>query len=387
MQLYIHIPFCKRKCRYCDFVSYTDYQKYKEIYIDALLREFSFQKKYINDDITTIYIGGGTPSLLDPALFVKLIDGIRSLYPLNNLREFTVEANPGTLTDHWMNTIVNECGVNRISLGMQAFQDDILTLLGRIHCFDDVVSSVDIIKQNGIKNFNLDLMFGIPDQTSEQWLETLSEAIDLKPTHISAYGLIPEEGTPLYRDIQNGSLSLPDVEEERTMYYSAKDILRNNGFLQYEISNFSHHGYECIHNIGYWNQSEYLGLGVSAASLVSLRSLENCYTTYERLQNPSDIRRYLRMISEGDLSVQQRETVNAKESIFETVMLGLRMNRGITEDRFFRMHGKTLSEQYGEKLEKMLASGLLLHEKSVWRLSEKGMDLQNTVLVELMDDQ
>lgn len=387
MQLYIHIPFCKRKCRYCDFVSYTDYQKYKEIYIDALLREFCFQKKYINDDITTIYIGGGTPSLLDPALFVKLIDGIRSLYPLNNLREFTVEANPGTLTDHWMNTIVNECGVNRISLGMQAFQDDILTLLGRIHCFDDVVSSVDIIKQNGIKNFNLDLMFGIPDQTSEQWLETLSEAIDLKPTHISAYGLIPEEGTPLYRDIQNGSLSLPDVEEERTMYYSAKDILRNNGFLQYEISNFSHHGYECIHNIGYWNQSEYLGLGVSAASLVSLRSLENCYTTYERLQNPSDIRRYLRMISEGDLSVQQRETVNAKESIFETVMLGLRMNRGITEDRFFRMHGKTLSEQYGEKLEKMLASGLLLHEKSVWRLSEKGMDLQNTVLVELMDDQ
>ena len=387
MQLYIHIPFCKRKCRYCDFVSYTDYQKYKEIYIDALLREFSFQKKYINDDITTIYIGGGTPSLLDPALFVKLIDGIRSLYPLNNLREFTVEANPGTLTDHWMNTIVNECGVNRISLVMQAFQDDILTLLGRIHCFDDVVSSVDIIKQNGIKNFNLDLMFGIPDQTSEQWLETLSEAIDLKPTHISAYGLIPEEGTPLYRDIQNGSLSLPDVEEERTMYYSAKDILRNNGFLQYEISNFSHHGYECIHNIGYWNQSEYLGLGVSAASLVSLRSLENCYTTYERLQNPSDIRRYLRMISEGDLSVQQRETVNAKESIFETVMLGLRMNRGITEDRFFRMHGKTLSEQYGEKLEKMLASGLLLHEKSVWRLSEKGMDLQNTVLVELMDDQ
>jgi len=387
MQLYIHIPFCKRKCRYCDFVSYTDYQKYKEIYIDALLREFSFQKKYINDDITTIYIGGGTPSLLDPVLFVKLIDGIRSLYPLNNLREFTVEANPGTLTDHWMNTIVNECGVNRISLGMQAFQDDILTLLGRIHCFDDVVSSVDIIKQNGIKNFNLDLMFGIPDQTSEQWLETLSEAIDLKPTHISAYGLIPEEGTPLYRDIQNGSLSLPDVEEERTMYYSAKDILRNNGFLQYEISNFSHHGYECIHNIGYWNQSEYLGLGVSAASLVSLRSLENCYTTYERLQNPSDIRRYLRMISEGDLSVQQRETVNAKESIFETVMLGLRMNRGITEDRFFRMHGKTLSEQYGEKLEKMLASGLLLHEKSVWRLSEKGMDLQNTVLVELMDDQ
>ncbi len=382
MELYIHIPFCRKKCRYCSFASFVGKEAYFETYVDHLLKEASFRISEAEEPVTTVYIGGGTPSLLPPALLEKLILGLKKIYGFDSLSEFTSEANPGTVTKDWISA-ASGLGINRLSFGMQASQEHLLSLLGRIHRPEDVASSFRLARDAGITNISLDLIFGIPGQTESDWSDTLNTALSLSPCHISAYGLIPEEGTPLYQDLQLNRIHLPDPDLERKMYDSAVHLLKSHGFSRYEISNFAQPGFECVHNIGYWTQIPYIGLGVSAASMSDLkRSVHGM--CYRRRANPETLDEYFAMVDKNH-AVTADELISSDASRFETIMLGFRMTRGISEDDFFKKHGVFMETLYGDKMRKLEKSGLLFHEGNYWKMTDRGLDIQNSILVELMD--
>ena len=382
MELYVHIPFCVKKCRYCSFASFAASEAVQEAYIRLLLKEAESRRGEMTGPVKTVYIGGGTPSLLPPPLFRTLTDGLRGIFVLDEVTEFTSEANPGTVTREWLDTAA-AAGVNRLSIGMQAFRDDLLSLLGRIHRFGDVQDSVSMAREAGFSNISLDLIFGIPTQTRFLWEETLEEALSLQPQHISAYGLIPEDGTPLFRDLENGTLSLPDPEEERDMYDDAIRLLSAHGFRQYEISNFALPGHECAHNIGYWTQVPYIGLGLSAASMTCVRTGPEGMS-YRRMTNPDTFEEYRRAVEKENPPVQT-ETVTAEEARFETMMLGLRMNRGVSIADFSKKHGLSPDQCFGDRLHSLEDRGLIIRENGYLRLSRRGFDIQNSILVELMD--
>lgn len=348
-------------------------------YTDALIAELHAAASQVHAPVETVFIGGGTPSLLPAPLLNKLLNAVHTHYELTPDVEFTSEANPGTLTSEWLDAAVTG-GVNRLSMGMQACQPELLRTLGRIHTHDDVLASVRLARDHGIRNLNLDLIFGLPGQTPEMWRETLHAALDLQPEHLSCYGLIPEEGTPLKADLDAGRLTLPDEDEERQMYEDTLQILRHAGFVQYEISNFARPGYECRHNIGYWERVPYIGVGVSAASF--LRGMNGGL----RIANPADIPAYLHMVENGCWHVREITELTKEDERFESLMLGLRMTRGVSEEAFLRQHGLTLETYRGERLRAFEAQGLLAHENGCWRLTRRGMDVQNAILVELMDD-
>ena len=382
MELYVHIPFCRQKCRYCSFTSFVGQEAVHETYIDHILNEASYRVNEAESPLITVYIGGGTPSVLSPSLFRKLISGLKKTYNWNTVTEFTTEANPGTVSAEWLKVAADE-GVNRISFGMQTSQSHLLSTLGRIHQTDEVAESVQLARDSGISNISLDLIFGIPGQTESDWTDTLEYALSLGPRHISAYGLIPEEGTPLFRDLQSGLLQLPVPETERAMYDKSVHLLSSHGFNRYEISNFAMSGYECMHNIGYWTQVPYIGLGVSAASMTGLKYLSDGMT-YRRKTNPDSLEDYFDMVDIGRADVPV-EVVSTEEARFETIMLGLRLNEGVDENDFFRKHHISLDKYMGIKLREMEKNGLMIHEGNHWKMTERGFDIQNAVLVELMD--
>lgn len=370
MELYVHLPFCKQKCCYCDFPSWAGREAIMPRYVDALLQE---AERYGHMTIETVYIGGGTPSILPAPLMRKLLAGLRARFDIPKGIEWSCEANPGTLTEAWLQEAASG-GVNRLSLGMQAYQPALLKTLGRIHDFAAVETSVKLARSAGIRNLNLDLMFGLPGQTRDMWRETLERALSLTPEHLSCYGLIPEEGTALKDDLDAGRLALPDEEDERRMYDDTLTLLAENGFVQYEISNFARPGYACQHNLGYWRQVPYIGLGASAASCLPS---EGC--AYERLANPAKIEDYLNGLP------PTRERVSPVEARFETLMLGLRTTEGVSEARFERMHGVSLESCYGDRLCALQQRGLIAWRDGWCRLTRRGMDVQNAILVELMD--
>lgn len=383
MELYIHLPFCKSKCRYCDFASYSGCEQHMSAYVDALLAETAHEAALLNTPaIETVFIGGGTPSLLPTELLDRLLSGIRSLFPIAKGDEFTTEANPGTLTLPWLETALRH-GVNRLSMGMQAYQPLLLKTLGRIHDFSQVQQSVDMARSAGIGNISLDLMFGLPGQTLAQWQETLEAALSLNPQHLSCYGLIPEDGTPLKNDLDAGKLVLPDEETERLMYDYTLSCLASHGFEQYEISNFALPGFACKHNLGYWRQIPYLGLGASASSMLHSTQSEAAYI---RQTNPPALEDYLQMVCNHAWHGREVIRVSPADARFETLMLGLRTTEGVSEDAFLHMHGKSLNECYGATLMSLEARGLLQHVDGFWRLTRRGMDVQNAILVELMDE-
>ena len=382
MELYIHIPFCVKKCAYCDFASFPGLGSRMDEYISLLLKEAETEKKDFISPVDTVYIGGGTPSLLPAHLLRRLITGLRELLPMDTVSEFTIESNPGTVTVEWLDTALS-LGANRLSMGLQAAQPEILQVLGRIHSPDDVVRSVSMARKAGFSNLSLDLMFGIPGQTENQWRETLSFALGLSPSHISAYGLIPEEGTPMNDALSSGELTLPDPEDERRMYSEAIFLLASAGFKQYEISNFSLPGRECRHNLGYWRQIPYIGLGVSAASMLLQPSGSGLFSV--RRTNPASFDAYADMISSGVLSARTVENITPEEARFETMMLALRLCDGISDEDFLALHGVSLESCYGEKLRSLQSRGLAERRETSWRLTGRGMDIQNSVLVELMD--
>lgn len=378
MELYIHIPFCVRKCTYCDFASFAGKEHWMRSYVDLLLLECDQQLASLhNPDITSIYIGGGTPSILPAELFQCLLQGIHARFHILPDCEWTCEANPGTLTPQWLD-VARQNGVNRLSMGMQAKQSSLLSILGRIHEFSDVQQSVSMAKDHGIENISLDLMFGLPSQDLDMWVETLHAALELKPRHISCYGLIPEDGTPLKRDLDTGKLTLPNENDEREMYDTAIRMLHQSGFQQYEISNFALPGYACQHNIGYWRQVYYLGIGVAASSMLPCTGYP-----YLRKTNPSTLEEYQSVLS-GNL-LPEIQFISKEEAMFETLMLGLRMNDGVNEQAFHTMHGVSLEAYRGPALRQQIQKGLIERSHGSYRLTRRGMDIQNSILVDLMD--
>ncbi|MDO4483398.1 MAG: radical SAM family heme chaperone HemW [Clostridia bacterium] len=341
MELYIHIPFCKQKCRYCDFPSYAGFLSMADRYLEAVEKEMAYYSNHFSGEtVTSVFIGGGTPSVLTGPQLKKLLTDMQRCFHIAEDAEITSEANPGTLKDAWLDAAA-ENGINRISLGMQAAQPELLRILGRIHSFDEVQQAVTDIRRHGIRNINLDLMFGLPTQTLEQWDETLKKAIALSPTHLSCYGLIPEENTPLKNDLDCGKLRLPEDEEERLMYDHCLQLLSENGYHQYEISNFALEGYECRHNLGYWQQIPYLGIGASSTSMLYCSDEQNLYY---RQTNPADIAGYISMVDNKSFSQLPREAISRKDAQFETLMLGLRTNQGISQEQFFAMHQISLKD-------------------------------------------
>lgn len=379
MELYIHIPYCRQKCRYCDFASYAGQEDTMTAYVDALLREADAMAPNAKDiPIKTIFIGGGTPSTLPAELLRKLLTGLHERFHIPAGIEFTSEANPGTLTPEWLDAAASG-GVNRLSMGMQASQPELLRRLGRIHTQTDVEHSVQMARKHGVGNISVDLMFGLPGQTPDMWRESLDTALSLGVEHMSCYGLIPEDGTPLKRDLDTGRLALPDEADERRMYDDTLRILSRHGYQQYEISNFAKPGRECQHNIGYWTREPYIGLGASAASFLQTRS------GGLRLTNPASIRDYIAMVDDQAWRRRERVSLLPEDARFESLMLGLRMTRGVSETDFAAMHGLTLDEYCGDVLRQQEQRGLLLHQDGFWALTRRGMDVQNAILVEIME--
>jgi oxygen-independent coproporphyrinogen-3 oxidase len=366
--LYVHIPFCVHKCAYCDFASYAGRQADIPPYVEAVIREITRRGAETGHPTAdTIFLGGGTPSLLDEFQVTRILDALYQAFPVEADAEITCECNPGTLAPPFAQAL-RKAGVNRLSLGAQASQPRLLRLLGRIHDWQQVIASVDIARQAGFDNINLDLMFGLPSQTVFDFRETLAAAMALSPTHLSCYGLIVEEETPICRDIAAGKLALPDEDVERDMYELARQTLAEHGLHQYEISNFAREGYACRHNLGCWTRVPYLGFGSAAHSFFG-----QC-----RTMNPSQLDAYLA----GDKPTTER--ISQQEARFESLMLGLRMTRGVTDKDFTRMHRMSIREAFAEKLDKPIAAGLLEWHEGALRLTRLGMDLQNSVLVDLL---
>jgi oxygen-independent coproporphyrinogen-3 oxidase len=385
--LYVHVPFCVSKCAYCDFASYAGREADIARYVDAVVREITRRGTETGHPrADTIFLGGGTPSLLDEHQITRILDALRGAFLIEEGAEITCECNPGTLgppppplsqRERGVMTgipttlfaqALRKAGVNRLSLGAQAAQARLLGLLGRIHTWDDVIASVKTAREAGFENLNLDLMFGLPSQTLADFRETLAAAIALSPTHLACYGLIVEEGTPICRDIAVGRLALPEEEVEREMYELARQTLAEQGFKQYEISNFAREGYACRHNIGCWTRVPYLGFGCAAHSF-----FDEC-----RTMNPPTLDAYLAG------TPPKTEPISKEEARFESMMLGLRMTRGVKDDDFAHMHGMSIREAFGEKLDQAINAGLLEWHEGALRLTRLGMDLQNSVLVDLM---
>lgn len=366
--IYIHIPFCKSKCSYCDFVSFSLSEDMKAKYVHRLVEEI----RAFHDDreVETVFFGGGTPSLLRIDELNQIMRAIRDSFFIKNNAEITMEANPGTMYGELLYAM-KENGINRISFGAQSHDPRILKTLGRIHLWDDVESSVYTAKSCGVDNINIDLMLGVPHQSVQGARESLALATQLPISHISCYGLIVEEKTRLARELAKGLLSLPEVEEEREMYETYISELAEKGFEQYEVSNFAKAGFACKHNIGCWKRVPYIGFGVSAHSLLD---------EGRRKENSSDLDLYIGG-EEGKITHLSQE-----EQIFEGLMLGLRMCEGINLCAFQKRYGVDILARYKAVLEKAIADRLMENAGGNLFFTQKGMNVMNRVLVDLMDE-
>ena len=372
ISLYIHIPFCKQKCFYCDFPSYSGKERFKEDYVNALIKEIEMRASgYI---IKTIFIGGGTPSYLEVDQIERLLATIKNLN-LHKDIEFSMECNPGVLFKDKLVAMKNG-GVNRISFGLQSTKDSLLKEVGRIHSYEEFLENFNLAREVGFKNINVDIMYGLPNQTVEDWKNTLETICEIKPDHISAYSLIIEEGTVFYNLYEKGLLKLPTEEMERRMDSLTKSILKEYGYHQYEISNYSLEGKECEHNKVYWQLKDYIGLGTASSS----------YINGVRIKNIDDIEEYISRINSG-LEIYEEEYKNSQDDeIEEFIFMGLRMNIGIDVKEFEERFNKPIDSIYAKVLEKNIKSGLLKREDNRIYLTPRGMDFSNNVMAEFILD-
>ena len=369
LELYIHVPFCVKKCDYCDFLSGPAGKERQAEYFQALQREVASVPDFPDREITTVFIGGGTPSVPDPALIGAVLDQIRNKFFMAPDAEITIEANPGTLYKEKLEDYL-EHGVNRLSLGLQSPQNRELKILGRIHTWEEFLESFSLAREAGFSNINIDLMSAIPDQTYEDWKKNLCTVAALGPEHISAYSLIVEEGTPF----RERDLKLPDEDTEYRMYEDTAAILGEYGFHQYEISNYAKKDRNCRHNEGYWQRKDYLGLGLGAASLVGR----------ERFTNTSDMSEYLENSGNLEKIRTDRETLTREDEMGEFMFLGLRMTKGVSKKDFQEYFGTSIEKIYGEVLEKYKKQGLLLEEDGRVCLSRAGIHVSNAVMADFL---
>lgn len=373
ISLYIHIPFCAQKCLYCDFPSFARKDHLRKAYIEALNKEIiSLREKHNNLEINTIFIGGGTPSVLESDELECLLKEVAKLNMAKDI-EYSMECNPGNLTEEKLE-VMKKYGVNRISMGLQAKQDNLLKGLGRIHNYKTFKENFLLAKKVGFNNINVDLMFGLPNQRLNEWEETLREIISLEPAHISAYSLIIEEGTAFYNLYENDKLKLPTEEEERKMYHLAKKILEENGFNQYEISNYAKEGKECRHNLAYWNMDNWIGVGSAAAS----------YINGKRIKNISSVEEYINSINEKGEAVEEIINNSKNDNMEEFMFMGLRKINGIDENEFKKRFSMNINDVYGEILNKYIDEGLLIRESGRIFLSEKGIEISNVIMADFL---
>ena len=373
ISLYIHIPFCAQKCLYCDFPSFARKDHLRKAYIEALNKEIiSLREKHNNLEINTIFIGGGTPSVLEANELECLLKEVAKLNMAKDI-EYSMECNPGNLTEEKLE-VMKKYGVNRISMGLQAKQDNLLKGLGRIHNYKTFKENFLLAKKVGFNNINVDLMFGLPNQSLNEWEETLREIISLEPAHISAYSLIIEEGTAFYNLYENDKLKLPTEEEERKMYHLAKKILEENGFNQYEISNYAKERKECRHNLAYWNMDNWIGVGSAAAS----------YINGKRIKNISSVEEYINSINEKGEAVEEIINNSKNDNMEEFMFMGLRKINGIDENEFKKRFSMNINDVYGEILNKYIGEGLLIRESGSIFLSEKGIEISNVIMADFL---
>ena len=370
--VYIHIPFCKCKCEYCDFISYCNKDNLIGDYIEAVKKEISLQN--IQSYINTIYIGGGTPSYIDSKYIKEIIKEIKKKN-VHKGAEVTIEVNPGTVTEAKLKDY-KECGINRISIGLQTTQDELLKKIGRIHDYGQFLETYNLARKVGFKNINVDLMIGLPNQKIMDLKESLNRIIKLQPEHISVYSLIVEEGTPISKKIQSGELALPNENEERNMYWYVKNTLELNGYIHYEISNFSKPGYESRHNMNCWNQYQYFGFGASAHS----------YRDITRYSNTTDIEEYIKNIKLGDLAKNRiiHEIQKEHDTEKEYMLLGLRKISGVNINDFKAKFVKNPIYLFRNELNKLVDENLIAVDTNTIRLTPKGIDLANLVWEEFI---
>lgn len=367
--LYVHIPFCKMKCHYCDFLSFPKNDQF-EAYTNALCNELIAYGERIRGvhTISSIFIGGGTPTVLPPFLLEKIGQVINKSFVLEDDLEWSVEANPGTINkDHV--EVFNKIGVNRVSIGLQACQSHLLHKLGRIHDLKAWEETVVLLQEYGISNINTDLMFSLPEQTLDDWKETLKIVVDKKVPHISAYALIIEEGTYFYELYEKNILNLPDEVLDRQMYHYAQAFLEEHGYRQYEISNWAKEDLICKHNELYWKQGSYIGAGLGSHG----------YLDDIRYHNTIDMQSYIEANGQIEELIVEKEPIDLKMAMEEFMFLGLRLREGITLDAFKEKFQKDMMEVYGPTIEKWIKEGALIQDNNTLKLSDFGLDISNQV--------
>jgi oxygen-independent coproporphyrinogen-3 oxidase len=373
--IYIHIPFCIKKCIYCDFFSVPYDESTVYAYVHALCKDL-FLKKHLVGKLKSVYIGGGTPSLLPDECFRQIFLCLKENYELSPGTELTVEANPGTLSESKIYLLLF-LGVNRMSMGIQSFNDEELEVLGRIHTSEEALRSIALIRKTGLRNFSIDLIYGIPSQSLSSWYNSLSKAVECSPAHISTYELTPEKGTILFDLISNpilhrvNNFKMPSEDSILDMYSYTIDSMANNGYEHYEISNFAKLGFQCIHNLNYWNRGEYIGAGAGAHSFVNgLRS-----------SNVEDIHTYINQLSSGVIPEEDKISLTLQDSLREWIFLGLRKKEGIG---IKRAQNEGLDILLAGR--EMIDSGHIEVRDDAFRLTRKGIVISNTIIAKLFQN-
>lgn len=369
LSIYIHIPFCKKKCLYCDFPSFSGCENIYEDYVNSLVSELGDNaSEYTEYEIATIFIGGGTPTVLPPKQLGRILDMVLSKYNVRNDAEITIEANPGTVNAQIFKEL-KSMYVNRLSFGVQAWQNSLLTSLGRIHDNETFVRNFNEARDVGFKNISCDLMFSLPNQILSDWEETLEKIMRLNPEHISAYSLIIEDGTPFKEMYEKGMFKATDDVLDREMYYLAKEMLKDKGYNQYEISNFAKQGFESRHNIVYWNTKEYLGFGLGAHSYIHGERFHNTYAMSDYINSKGN-RVKLR---------ENIEILSKEEKMEEFMFMGLRMTEGISISEFKKRFNSNVEDVFKDSVDYLIDQKLLYKKDDMLALTDKGIDLSNFV--------
>ncbi|NMB27225.1 MAG: oxygen-independent coproporphyrinogen III oxidase [Tissierellia bacterium] len=374
--IYIHIPFCSSKCYYCDFISFPRLDSRIDEYINYLIKEMDLYKEWLEEyTVKTIFIGGGTPSYLEGRYIYKLLNNIYENFNVDKIEEVTIETNPGTLNKEKLR-IYKKAGVNRISIGVQSLNDRLLKEIGRGHTSIDFYKNYELIRSMGFKNVNVDLMFGLPNQTLEDCQKTLEEITRLEVEHISYYSLILEERTLMNRWYNERKIKIPDEDVEREMYHRGIEFLQNKGYNHYEISNFAKDGLECKHNLIYWQIKPYIGFGIAAHSNLN----QNRFWNYTKFNN------YYNSIDERKPPIEGKEKIDKKMEIAEYLIMGLRLVKGINKQEFINRFNIKVEDIYGDVLKKHERQGLLYIDDRWIRFTPRGLDLSNIVYVDLLPD-
>ncbi len=381
LELYIHIPFCARKCNYCDFLSFSVNAKEHEQYIDQLCREIQLTAPSVRSDydVATIFIGGGTPSVLDPKFISRIMLYIRKNYHVLPDAEVTIEVNPAS-TLRYKFAAYLDAGINRLSIGLQSANNDELKALGRLHIFEDFLKCFEGARLEGFRNINVDLINDIPDQTAKSWKNSLKKVLILKPEHVSIYNLIIEDGTVFRKMNDSGQLHLPDEDTDAEIDAITKDLTARHDYHRYEVSNYAKPGFECRHNLGYWSDVPYLGFGLGAAS----------YIDKTRHSNTRDFREYLDLPMEEEFAndcqhlYKEAEVLSRDDMMEEFMFLGLRRTAGISAIEFTERFSVDIRNVFGSQLDRFAAQGFMIRDGVHYRFTERGMDVSNVLLSEFL---